>query len=81
MDKPVKRVAVFGSFARNDGNENADIDLLINTDMPLGLFTLGRYISDLEDITRRKIDLATEGSLTPDFYNKISNDIIIVYAK
>lgn len=28
-DKPVKKVQVFGSFARNEANEKSDIDLII----------------------------------------------------
>ena len=70
-DKPVNKVLLFGSFARNENERTSDIDLLIQPQKPLGLFTLGRYVADLEDITHRKIDLTTEASLSAAFYNAI----------
>jgi predicted nucleotidyltransferase len=29
-DKPVKKVYLFGSYARGEANENSDVDLLLN---------------------------------------------------
>ena len=80
-DKPVKRVSLFGSFARDENNDASDIDLLITPQQPLGLFALGRYIADLEDLIKIKIDLTTEGSLSKEFYNGIQKDIKVLYAK
>ena len=79
-DKPVKKVFVFGSFARREMNPASDIDLIIIPDHPLGLLTLGKYISDLEEITKRKIDLATKNSITSEFQKLIENDLTEVYA-
>ena len=80
-DKPVECVSLFGSFSTQKENEFSDIDILIKPQRPLGLFTLGKYISDLEDITKRKIDLATENSITSDFREKIKKDLKILYVK
>ncbi len=79
-DKPVKKVFVFGSFSKGNENESSDIDLIINPAHPVGLFALGKYISDLERITKRKIDLATQNSITPEFYSIIQNELKEVYA-
>lgn len=79
-DKPVKRVFVFGSFARNDDKTSSDIDLIIHPSHPVGLFALGKYVADLEEITKRKIDLATQNSITPDFLALIQKDLREVYA-
>jgi predicted nucleotidyltransferase len=80
-DKPVKKAAVFGSFARGDNIENSDIDVLIEMEYPVGLLTLGTYIADLQDITKRKIDLATNGAIRPEFMKRINRDLEIIYAK
>ena len=79
-DKPVKKVFVFGSFARNEDKDSSDIDLIISLSHPVGLFTLGKYVADLEEITNRKIDIATQGSITPEFLSLIQNDLKEVYA-
>ncbi|MEQ1678442.1 MAG: nucleotidyltransferase domain-containing protein [Chitinophagaceae bacterium] len=79
-DKPVKRVFVFGSFARNEEKDSSDIDLIISPSHPVGLFALGKYISDLEEITNRKVDIATQNSITPEFLALIQKDLKQVYA-
>ena len=79
-DKPVTKVFVFGSFARNEDKDTSDIDLIISLSHPVGLFALGNFVADLEDITKRKIDIATHNSLTPDFLALIQNDLKEVYA-
>jgi predicted nucleotidyltransferase len=80
-DKPVNKVSLFGSFARNENSASSDIDLLIQPQKPLGLFTLGRYIADLEDITHTKVDLTTEAGISAEFYHEIQNDLKLLYAK
>jgi hypothetical protein len=79
-DKPVKKVFVFGSFSRNDDNGSSDIDLIIHPSHPVGLFALGKYVAELEAITKRKIDLATQNSITPEFLALIQKDLKEVYA-
>jgi predicted nucleotidyltransferase len=79
-DKPVKKVSVFGSFSRNDDDSTSDIDLIIQPSHPLGLIVLGKYVSDLEQLTQRRIDLATENSITPDFFHIIQKDLRVIYA-
>lgn len=80
-DKPVERVSVFGSFSKDEENDYSDIDIIIKPLQPLGFFTIGKYISELEDITKRKIDLTTENSLTNSFKEKIKNDLTLLYVK
>ncbi|MEO5946644.1 MAG: nucleotidyltransferase domain-containing protein [Chitinophagaceae bacterium] len=78
--KPVKKVFVFGSFARNDDKISSDIDLIIQPSHPVGLFALGKYVTDLEEITKKKVDLATQNSITPEFLALIQKDLKEVYA-
>jgi predicted nucleotidyltransferase len=41
---------------------------------------LGKYVADLEEITSRKIDIATQNSITPEFFSLIKKDMKEVYA-
>lgn len=81
LDKPVSRVQVFGSFARNEANEKSDIDLIITMDYPVGLLKLARYKIDLEFLLSSKVDLATEPSISSDFRETIQKDLKTVYER
>lgn len=55
-DKPVKRVYLFGSYARGDANESSDVDLLIDLDKNVGL-QFYSWNETLERIFSQKVDL------------------------
>jgi uncharacterized protein len=80
-DLPVKKVWIFGSFAREEENVNSDIDMLLEMETDIGMFTLGKYRSELGGILNRKIDVATIKKLRKDFYEKIEKDLLLVYSK
>lgn len=72
----VKSLAVFGSVARNEINENSDIDLLVEFNSPVELFeflTLQDYLQTLLD---RKVDLVTKSALKPQLRDKILQEVI-----
>ena len=61
----VKSLLLFGSVARDEARSNSDIDLLVEFDRPVGLFTFVRVQRYLEEILGRSIDLGTPDSLKP----------------
>jgi hypothetical protein len=61
----VKSLLLFGSVARDEARSNSDIDLLVEFDRPVGLFTFVRVQRYLEEILGRSIDLGTSDSLKP----------------
>jgi uncharacterized protein len=69
-DKPVKKVYLFGSYARGKADENSDVDLLLDIaeDAPVTYFTLGGYLADMMDRFQRKVDIVTVDSLRKDRY-------------
>lgn len=72
----VRRLAVFGSFARNEQSRASDVDLLVELDDALGYFEfmdLQRYLSDL---LARRVDLATPEMLHPRMKDKILQECI-----
>lgn len=50
------RIALFGSFARNQSDKDSDIDIAVEISEP-DIFILSRIKNDLENIFKRKVDL------------------------
>ena len=81
MDKPVKKIQVFGSFARNEETEGSDIDVLIETEHPVGLMALSRYRIELEDLTGLEVDLGTSDGVSKHARSYIEEDLETLYEK
>lgn len=56
LQKKVTKAAVFGSFARNEENDESDIDLMIDAS-GLTMFDILRIEDELQSIFKRKFDL------------------------
>jgi predicted nucleotidyltransferase len=69
----VKNIGIFGSFARNEANENSDIDFLAEIDAPLEIYIKNRYalIDFLQNLFAREVDLANPNSLKPFYKDRI----------
>lgn len=81
IGKPVKKVQLFGSYARSEADENSDVDLLITMEHSVGLFKLASYKLELETLLNKTVDLATESSLSKRFYTIIKDDLTTVYER
>lgn len=60
----VKRIGVFGSFARGEQKDTSDVDILVEFEKP----TFDNFMNlafFLEDLFQRKVDLVTPNSLSP----------------
>jgi hypothetical protein len=74
----VRRLALFGSTARDDAREDSDVDVLVQFE---GSATFDGYIallSYLEQLLGRKVDLVTEGGLKPRVRPFVERDLIRV---
>ncbi|OCN02841.1 nucleotidyltransferase [Clostridium sp. W14A] len=77
----VKRVYLFGSYARGDTTEHSDVDLRVDKGSLRGMFALCGLYTELEDALHMKVDLLTTGSLDEDFLNRIKNEEVLLYAE
>lgn len=77
-DKPVKKIQVFGSFARGEQKEGSDIDILLDLEYPVGL-NIAHYKIELEELTGLKVDLGTK--LSEYAFPYIKKDLETVYEK
>ena len=82
-NKPIEKVWLFGSFARNEENLDSDIDLLIRFLKPskIDLFEYIGIRQDLEDLTGRQIDLVQEGQEIEKIKPFINKDKRLIYER
>jgi predicted nucleotidyltransferase len=52
----IRRIGIFGSFARGQASEDSDIDIVVETDKP-DLFLIGAMQAELSELLHRRIDL------------------------
>jgi len=65
LEKGVKKIGLFGSFAKNKQKKKSDIDFLVEFEK----ITFDNYIDVLimlKELFKRKIDLIIEGDLRPE---------------
>ncbi len=82
-DKPVKRVYLFGSYARGDAGKESDIDMLFSLveNTRMSYFGLAQYLVDLEEKFSNKVDLVEEERVYPRLKKYIDADKILLFSK
>lgn len=73
------RIAVFGSYARDEDKPESDIDILVRFSNRVSLFELGGMKYDLSELLNRPVDLVTEEGLNKKLRPYISKDLKIIY--
>ena len=75
----VRRIAVFGSVARNTARADSDIDFVV--DIPRGKITLKNFFG-LQDFLnvhfQRKVDVITESSIKPFARELVMRDAVFL---
>ncbi|MBI5191221.1 MAG: nucleotidyltransferase family protein [Nitrospirae bacterium] len=72
----VKRIGVFGSFARGEQTKMSDVDVLVEFDRPVGLFEFIGLEMHLEGLLGRKVDLVTKNALKPYIKDRILEEVM-----
>ena len=75
----IKRVYLFGSYARGDYNKNSDVDLRIDKGNLKGLFVLCGFYTDVSEALQLKVDVLTTGSLEEDFLERLRDEEVLLY--
>jgi uncharacterized protein len=74
----VARLSLFGSFARGEGREDSDVDLLVEFGRPVGLFEFVRLQRELGERLGRSVELVTPAALKPQVRDKILAEAVAV---
>lgn len=75
----LKKIYLFGSFAKGTANEDSDIDLLIEKGKPMSLLKLSGFRQDVEDQMRRPVDVVTTTGIEKEFAETIQGTEILLY--
>lgn len=75
----IRRLGLFGSYARGEQNEKSDLDFLIQKGRIRGLVQYMGFVLDLEDAFGCHVDVITDGIEDKDFLNSIKEDEVLLY--
>jgi predicted nucleotidyltransferase len=71
----VKRIGLFGSFARGDEKETSDVDIMVEFEVP----TFDNFMKlsfFLEDLFARRVELVTPDSLSPYIASYVKKEVV-----
>jgi len=74
----ISELGLFGSYARNDYNEQSDIDILVDFNDRIDGFEYIRLAHELEDIFLHKIDLVSRKGIKPHYLPFVEKHLIHV---
>ncbi len=71
----VRRIGLFGSFARGEQKETSDVDIMVEFEEP----TFDNFMNlafFLEDLIGRRVELVTPDSLSPYIAPYVKNEVV-----
>jgi predicted nucleotidyltransferase len=74
---PIKSMAIFGSFARQENTDESDLDILVEFNDKIGI----RFIDladEIEEIVGLKVDLVSKNGVKAGYLKAIDSDLIYV---
>ena len=71
----VKRLGLFGSYARGYANEESDIDLVVEFEHPIG-FEFVELAEELEALLGKKVDILTPAGIQGIRIAQVAQDIM-----
>jgi hypothetical protein len=79
---PVKKAYLFGSYSRNEADENSDVDILVELDhtKPIGIqfFTYG---DELQNLLKKKVDIVSDEGVSKYVKPYIDKDKVLIYER
>jgi predicted nucleotidyltransferase len=76
-DYGVKRLALFGSYARNDQSEDSDVDILVEVDPSIGLGFV-ELAERIEEALGVRAEVVSRRAIKPRYWEVIKEDLIDV---
>jgi uncharacterized protein len=80
--KPVIKAYLFGSYSRNEADNNSDVDILVDLDyskhIGLGFVTMQ---SELQQKLKKKIDLISSKALSKYIKPFIEKEKVLIYER
>ncbi len=75
----IKRISVFGSYARNEATPKSDLDLIV--EFPEGTSLLDHVGIEIElsEALNMKIDLLSRNGISPYIKDQVLKEAIVIY--
>ncbi len=76
-DYPIKSMAIFGSYARKEQDNESDLDLMVEFNDRIGI----RFVDladEIESIIGFKVDLISRKGIKDKYFQSIQSDLIYV---
>ncbi|HMT10974.1 MAG TPA: nucleotidyltransferase family protein [Ignavibacteria bacterium] len=77
--KGATKVAVFGSYVRNEETKDSDIDLIVTLPDNVSLMKFVRIERELSDKIGKRVELLTEEYIGPYLINSVRSEMKILY--
>ncbi|MBE2216650.1 MAG: nucleotidyltransferase family protein [Ignavibacteria bacterium] len=77
--KGATKVAVFGSYVRNEETKDSDIDVITDFKRPIGLLEFVGIENELSGKIGIKVDLLTEEGISPYLIDYVKRDMKVLY--
>lgn len=77
IDYPIKSLAIFGSYSREEQNDSSDVDILVEFSGRIGV----RFIDlaeDLEKIIGFRVDLVSRNGIKEKYLQSIDSELFYV---
>ena len=74
---PLKSLAIFGSYSREENKDKSDLDILVEFNVKIGV----RFIDladEIESIVGLKVDLVSKNGIKEKYFSAINADLIYV---
>ncbi len=74
----IETLGLFGSYVRNEQQEDSDLDLLVSFSEPPGLLKFMELENYLSDILHTKVDLVMKEALKPNVGKRILKEVVML---
>ena len=76
----VKKISLFGSYARGEADEKSDLDFLVIGGKNFKLTRIFSLAEELREIFNKKVDVFEINEINPDsdFYKKIIQEMVLM---
>ncbi len=77
----IEKAWVYGSFAREDDGPKSDIDIAVQTEASFSYFNLAEVQYQLEQRTKRKVDVGFIDAFKPYIFEHVKPDLKLIYER
>lgn len=81
--QPIERAYLFGSCSRGEETKYSDVDVMVTYDpsQRISLLRVSNIMLELQQIAKRKVDLAEVGYIKPFALPNVEKDKMLIYER